>query len=92
VKKLALALLIPLGAFAQVEPYTFYGGQIETETKNQAIEDCEYRELVENQRCNERVNKSECIKDVHAQCRQEFGGSDAAPGADPDTLSNENPR
>lgn len=49
-KKFALALIIPLGAFAQVEPYTFYVGEIETEAKNQAVEDCEYRELVENQR------------------------------------------
>jgi hypothetical protein len=57
---------------AQTDPYTYYGGEIETEAKNAAIEACEYRVLVEEQRCNRRANKTACIKEVHSECRKEF--------------------
>lgn len=56
----------------QTDPYTYYGGEIETEAKNAAIEACEYRVLVEEQRCNRRANKTACIKEVHSECRKEF--------------------
>jgi hypothetical protein len=67
----------------QTDPYTYYGGEIETEAKNEAIEACEYRVLVEEQHCNQRANKTACIKEVHSQCREEFA-DDAAkdPGKD----------
>ncbi|WOJ92805.1 hypothetical protein R0135_13565 [Congregibacter variabilis] len=55
---------------AQTEPYSYYGGDIESEAKNAAIEACEYRVLVEEQRCNRRANKSACIKEVHSECRE----------------------
>ncbi len=78
---LALALAIALNpgsassAFAQADRYTFYGGEIQSEAKNSAVEECEYRELVENQRCNERLNKSVCIEEIHAECRRNYGDS-----------------
>jgi|GEM_PF-4640304 len=60
-------------ALAQVEPYSYYGGEIDADEKNAAVEACEYRVLVEEQRCNTSLNKTECIKDVHAECLREFG-------------------
>lgn len=70
-------LLLLLGClshtvWAQPEPYRYYGGEIETEAKNTAIEACEYRLLVEEQRCNRRANKTACIKEVHKECREEY--------------------
>ena len=59
-------------AWAQTEPYSYYGGEIESEAKNAAIEACEYRVLVEEQRCNRRANKTACIKEVHSECREEY--------------------
>lgn len=62
------------GASAQTDPYSYYGGDIETVAKNAEIEACEYRELVEEQRCNRRVNKSICIQEVHGECRGSHSG------------------
>ncbi|WP_439100263.1 hypothetical protein [Congregibacter sp.] len=68
---LAAATAAP-SAIAQTEPYSYYGGEIETEEKNAAIENCEYQVLVEEQRCNRRANKSACIKEVHRECREKY--------------------
>ncbi|MFT4768783.1 MAG: hypothetical protein ACI8RN_001922 [Glaciecola sp.] len=68
---LAMGLLSQMGS-AQTDPYTYYGGEIEAEAKNAAIEACEYRVLIEEQRCNRRANKTSCIKEVHSECREEF--------------------
>ncbi|EAQ98142.2 hypothetical protein [Congregibacter litoralis] len=64
------ASLAAASARSQTEPYSYYGGEIETEAKNAAIEYCEYELLVEEQRCNRRANKSACIKEVHRECRE----------------------
>lgn len=72
---LALAT-VSTAVSAQTEPYNIYGGNIETETKNAAVEACEYQELVEAQRCNRRANKTTCIKEVHRDCREKH--ADAA--------------
>lgn len=57
---------------AQTDPYRVYGNEIQSEDTNPDIEACEYRELVENQRCNRRANKSACIEEVHEKCRAEY--------------------
>ncbi|MFK8041074.1 hypothetical protein [Congregibacter sp.] len=62
---------------AQTEPYSYYGGEISTEEKNEAIEACEYQVLVEEQRCNRRANKSACIEEVHLECREKYSDTAA---------------
>ncbi|MDP5053831.1 MAG: hypothetical protein NWP69_08575 [Congregibacter sp.] len=61
---------------AQTQPYSYYGGDIEAAAKNPEIEACEYRELVENQRCNRRANKTACIDEVHDECREKHASQD----------------
>ncbi|WOJ97077.1 hypothetical protein R0137_00545 [Congregibacter brevis] len=63
--------------FAQTEPYSYYGGKISTEEKNEAIEACEYQVLVEERRCNRRANKSACIEEVHLECREKHSDTAA---------------
>jgi hypothetical protein len=78
---------------ALADPYRYFGGKVEGEAKNEAMEACEYRELVEARRCNERINKSQCIEDVHEECRQRFSAQagDAVPG-EPGTPAERKPR
>jgi hypothetical protein len=71
-KALTVLFTLITPALAQPDPYTYYGGKIDAAGKNAAVEECEYQELVENQRCNERVNKTECIREVHAQCKERY--------------------
>jgi hypothetical protein len=72
-KPLPLMLLfLSLPAIAQ-EPYRVYGEAVETPRKPPAVEACEYDELVEKQRCNARLNKSDCIREIHAECLRLFG-------------------
>ena len=75
VPELGLAAVLSTwsGLAAAQEPYTFYGGDIDTERKNPAIEACEYDELVEKQRCNESLNKTACIAEVLEECRARYG-------------------
>src|SRR6056297_2511716 len=77
-----LTFLLCLPAVSHAAPYSYFGGDVDSEEKNEVIERCEYDELVEKQRCNERMNKSQCIREVHAECRKRHGnGSEAgAPG------------
>lgn len=78
-----LAGVITLCALpASADRYSYYGGTIDTQEKNAAIEACEYTELVEKQRCNGRMNKSDCIKEIHRECRERFSDPAADP-ADP---------
>lgn len=72
---LLAASMAATSARSQTEPYSYYGGEIETEAKNVAIENCEYEVLVEEQRCNRRANKSACIKEVHRECREKYEDS-----------------
>lgn len=73
--------LAAAGLFAQdpepTEPYRFYGGDVDRSAKDAAVEACEYRTLVEEQRCNETLNKTACIARVHEKCL-------ADPDPDPD--------
>ena len=62
---------------AQTEPYSYYGGEITSEEKNEAIEACEYQVLVEERRCNRRANKSACIEEVHLECREKHSDTAA---------------
>ena len=73
--------LVAAQATAAPDRYSYFGGEVDAEEKNAAVEACEYRELVELRRCNERVNKSACIDAVHAACLREFG-PDAEAGED----------
>jgi hypothetical protein len=77
-----LALFLCLPAVGHAAPYSYFGGEVDSEEKNEAIERCEYDELVEKQRCNERMNKSQCIRDIHAECRKrhENSGDTGAQG------------
>ena len=63
-------LCIPLPLFGA--PYSYFGGTVDARQKTAAIEDCEYRVLVEEQRCNTSLNKSQCIRDVHAECIERY--------------------
>jgi hypothetical protein len=73
-------LCVPSLAYA--DPYSYFGGEIEVREKNPAIEDCEYRVLVEEQRCNNSLYKSQCIRDVHAECIElHEPNRDQRPGA-----------
>jgi hypothetical protein len=78
---------------ALADPYRYFGGEVEGEAKNEAIEACEYQALVEEQRCNERINKSKCIEDVHAACRQRFAAQiEEASRGEPATPAEPDPR
>jgi hypothetical protein len=70
---LLTALLVYIPLTAAQDPYDFYGGEVEADRKNPAIEACEYEELVEKQRCNKSLNKSSCIPRVREECRERFG-------------------
>jgi hypothetical protein len=61
-------------------PYRFFGGAIERREKNAAVEACEYRVLVEEQRCNGALNKSACIARVHEACLAAPEGGDDGAG------------
>ncbi len=74
---LATASVAPLASAQTEEPYSYYGGEIDVEEKNAAIEACEYQLLVEEQRCNLRANKSRCIKEVHRECREEYADANS---------------
>jgi len=79
----ALALFgVSLAATA--EPYTYYGGAVDAQEKSAAIEQCEYRELVEERRCNRSLNKSRCISEVHAECVARFTQDRSAVTAEDD--------
>lgn len=68
---LAAILLAPVSPAQEAEPaspYRFYGGEVDQAAKNAAVEACEYRVLVEEQRCNEAINKTACIARVHGEC------------------------
>ncbi len=70
-----LVVLLPAPSLAQ----KVYGGRIEPRVVSQAVEDCEYRLLVEEQVCNQRLNKSECIEETRKYCLENFSGTDAPP-------------
>lgn len=67
------------GSLVAADEYTYYGGKVPAEEKNVDVENCEYRRLVEERTCNERINKSECIDDVYAACLAEFGPASKRP-------------
>ncbi len=70
---LAALILAYIPLAAAQDPYDFYGGEVEAERKNPAIEACEYEELVEKQRCNKSLNKTSCIPRVREECRERYG-------------------
>lgn len=78
------ALLLAPGSVAQepepTEPYRFFGGDVDRTGKDARVEACEYRMLVEEQRCNKALNKTTCISRVHEACL-----------ADPESKATENP-
>lgn len=78
-------LVVPV-ALAQepdpTAPYRFYGGSVDREEKNAAVEACEYRLLVEEQRCNDALNKTACIARVHEACLADPEGDDGASRSD----------
>lgn len=85
-RALLTLILLLCAATAPADQYRYYGGKIESEGKTEAMEACEYQELVEKQRCNERMNKSQCIRDVHKECRERFADeAENAPVAAPGT-------
>lgn len=68
-----LGLTTLLSVQTAADEYTYYGGRVPAEEKNPDVENCEYQRLVVEQTCNKRINKSECIAEVHAACMAEFG-------------------
>ena len=80
-------VLSPAPAVAQ----KVYGGRIEPREVSKAVEDCEYRLLVEEQVCNTRLNKSDCIEETRKYCLEHFSGSNA-PHAPSDVISPEQRR
>lgn len=65
---LVLSLLWP--AFATAEEV--YGDAIAPKDVPESVEQCEYDLLVEQQTCNRRINKSECIKETHRYCLENY--------------------
>lgn len=76
---LSLCLSLPVSLSLSAAPYTYFGGEVDSKQKNAAIEQCEYRVLVEEQRCNKSLNKSQCIRDVHAECIEAHDPVQAKP-------------
>ena len=75
-----IAPLAPAQEAESPSPYRFYGGDVDRTAKNAAVEACEYRVLVEEQRCNETLNKTACIAQVHEACLADPDGEDVAAG------------
>ena len=71
-----LALLM---ALTPAKAQDVYGAKIAPKDVSEEVEACEYRMLVEEQTCNERLNKNDCIKEIHRYCLETF---DAAPAVD----------
>jgi hypothetical protein len=78
---LGLGLIAPTATAQQV-----YGNSITPKNVAAAVEDCEYRLLVEEQTCNLRMNKSNCIKEIHRHCLETFADGDGRPAAPEFTL------
>lgn len=78
---LGLGLLAPMAGAQQV-----YGNSIAPKDVAAAVEDCEYRLLVEEQTCNLRMNKSNCIKDIHRHCLETFADPEGRRSAPEFTL------
>lgn len=74
VARSALAVTAVLGwaAATPLAAQDVYGGKIPPKDVSPDVEACEYQLLVEDQTCNERINKSTCIREIHRYCLENY--------------------